>query len=525
MRFECNQPVNLIRRASHFMLGIGLAMLLPAGQIRADDVKAATGPYEPTWASLAKHKAAPEWFRDAKFGIYFHWGVYSVPAFGNEWYPRWMHFEGTPVYEHHLETYGHPSKFGYHDFMPMFKAEKFAPEEWADLFTKAGARFAGPVAEHHDGFAMWKSKVTPWNAYDKGPKRDITGELEKSIRGHGMKFITTFHHARNLQRPGTPGKPYPNRNFYHDSHYPPIEGMPTSSDDPELKLLYGRLPEAEWLDRMWLGKLEEVIDGYHPDLIWFDGWLDRIPEEKREEFAAYYFNRAAERDQDVVVTRKEMDMPDEMSVRDFEKGRMKDLSDFWWLTDDTISKGSWCYTQDLQIKPLSDVLHVLIDIVSKRGVLLLNISPKADGTIPEDQRSVLLGLGEWLGKYGEAIYDTRPWLIYGEGPTQMERGGHFVKAMTYTDDDVRFTRSKDGSTIYATVLGKPAAGEEILLKSFSDESITGDLSVQSVSLLNSSSDVKFSQSADGLTLTAPNDLPDPLANVFKISVTGSAALR
>ncbi len=255
-----------------------------------------------------------------------------------------------------------------------------------------------------------------------GPHRDIVGELEKSIRGQGMKFITTFHHARNLQRPITSGKPYPDRSYGHDSHYPPIPGMPTSTNDPQLSLLFGRLPEAVWLDRIWFGELKEVIDAYHPDMIWFDGWLDRIPEQKRLEFAAYYLNEAAKRRQDVVITHKDKDLPDDMSVPDYEKGRMKDLTDFWWLTDDTISKGSWCYTEDLQIKPVSDVLHVLIDIVSKRGVLLLNISPKADGTIPDNQRAVLLTMGDWLGKYGEAIYDTRPWIIYGEGPTKMDQG-------------------------------------------------------------------------------------------------------
>jgi len=152
------------------------------------------------WESLARHDAAPEWFSDAKLGIYFHWGVYSVPAFGDEWYPRWMHFENTEVYKHHLETYGHPSEFGYHDFVPMFKAEYFDAAEWADLFQMAGARFAGLVAEHHDGFSMWDSDVTPWNVADMGPKKDITGLLATELRKRDMKLITTFHHAKNLQR-------------------------------------------------------------------------------------------------------------------------------------------------------------------------------------------------------------------------------------------------------------------------------------------------------------------------------------
>ena len=203
--------------------------------------------YEPTWESLGKHNPAPDWFRDAKYGIYFHWGVYSVPAYGSEWYPRWMLFKGHDIYKHHVKTYGDPSEFGYHDFVPMFKAEKFNAEEWADLFQKAGARFAGPVAEHHDGFSMWASKVNPWNVMDKGPKRDITGELEKAIRARGMKFVATFHHARNLQRLDQPGEPYPDGRHFRNSHYPPVEGYPSSTDDPELQQLYGRIPEEQFL--------------------------------------------------------------------------------------------------------------------------------------------------------------------------------------------------------------------------------------------------------------------------------------
>ena len=217
-----------------------------------------TQEYKPEWESLAQHNEAPDWFQDAKFGIYFHWGVYSVPEFGSEWYPHWMHFENDSthwsdktsnidvmksIYNHHQKTYGPVSEFGYHDFVPMFKAEKFDPEVWADLFQKAGAKFAGPVAEHHDGFSMWDSNVTPWNAADKGPKRDITGELKKSFESRGIKLITTFHHARNLQR-GTPDKVEE-----WDSHYPLYPNMPPSSDDPELALLYGNIEKKNGIKK------------------------------------------------------------------------------------------------------------------------------------------------------------------------------------------------------------------------------------------------------------------------------------
>jgi alpha-L-fucosidase len=465
------------------------------------------GPYNSGWESLKQHTAAPEWFRDAKFGI--------------EWYPRRMHFTDKPEYAHHVKTYGEPSEFGYHDFVPMFKCENFDADEWAQLFKKAGARFAGPVAEHHDGFSMWASRVNPWNVKDKGPHRDITGELEKAIRKQGMRFVTTFHHARNLQRHNLPGKPYPSRRHYWESHYPPLEGWPTSSKDPELRILYGNIPEDVFVEN-WKGKLFEVVDSYQPDLIWFDSWLNQMPEDAVREFLAYYFNAAERWGREVVVTFKQEDLPQELAVLDLEKGRMNQLTEYTWLTDDTISNGSWCYTQDLDIKPLRRVLHVLIDIVSKNGQLLLNISPMADGTIPENQKQVLLGIGRWLDRYGESIYGTRPWLLFGEGPTQLEKGGSFLKAVDYTPRDIRFT--KKGSTIYAIALGELEKDKELLITSFSDDVIRGDLKVTAVTMLGAKAKVAFEQSSKGLSIT-PSASSGQMATAFKIETTGSAKLR
>ncbi len=469
----------------------------------------AKGPYEPEWPSLMNHEEAPEWFRDAKFGIYFHWGVYSVPAFGNEWYPRHMHVTGRPEYKHHVETYGEPSEFGYHDFVPLFKAGNFDPDAWADLFQKAGAQFAGPVAEHHDGFAMWASELTPWNAAGKGPQRDIMGELATAIRKRGMRLVATFHHARNNQHlVNKDGK------LVWEGHYPRVEGWPTVSEDPELRLLYGNLPRHQFLD-LWRAKLAEVIDNYQPDLIWFDAWLDEIDETYQMLFLAHYFNRAAEWGKDVVVTCKQRDLPLEVAVEDFEKGRTDELTQEAWLTDDTISYGSWCYTQDLKIKPTREVLHVLIDIVSKNGQLLLNISPKADGAIPEDQQQVLLELGDWLGRFGEAIYGTRPFTVYGEGPTQMEKGGHFVKTdLGYGPKDIRYTRK--GNTVYALVLGWPGEGEKVTMTALGEKVSDNPLTVKSVTLLGAGESLKWKQKNDVLAVTCPKTKPHDIAIVFKI---------
>ncbi len=480
--------------------------------------------FTPDWESLAKVNEEPDWIQDAKLGIYFHWGVYSVPAYGTEWYPRWMHFEGRPEYDHHVETYGPLSEFGYHDFVPMFTAEHFDPVLWADLFQKAGARFAGPVAEHHDGFSMWDSDITPWNAMDKGPKRDITGELAKELRKRDMKLITTFHHARNLQRFDTIR--VERIGVLNDievttswsSHYPFFEGQAPTSDDPELKYLYGNIEEEKWLEEVWLGKINEVLDKYHPDIIWFDSWLDSIPENYLQRMAADFYNKSYANGQEGVLVRKQDDLPLNMSMDDHEKTRMNYIGEKFWMTDETISTGSWSYTSDLKVKSSKEILHVLIDVVSKNGVLLLNVSPRSDGIIPEVQQKVLLDMGEWLSKNGEAIYDTRPWYTYGEGPTKEpestgENRDAFLK-LRYTNEDFRFTKNDD--VIFAIQMGAPVSGQTIELESFAAEALPGDLKVVSVSVLGSDAEVDWESSEKGLIIKAGEFKSDPMANVYKI---------
>jgi alpha-L-fucosidase len=488
----------------------GFVLMIPASAAwTAEEAKpsesstSSESPYTADWESLAKHQEAPEWFRDDKFGIYFHWGVYSVPAFGSEWYPRNMHQKGRGEYKHHVETYGDPTEFGYDKFVPMFKAEKFDAEQWADLFEKAGARFAGPVAEHHDGFAMWASKVTPWNAKDKGPQRDLTGELAEAIRKRGMKFVTSFHHARNNLW---------EKNGKWSGHYDGVKrDFPAALEDPERAILYGYMPREKFLE-MWLAKLKEVIDNYQPDLIWFDSWLDEIPDDVKMQYLAYYFNKAQQSGKDVVVTFKQSDLPREVAVDDYEKGRADRATKFTWLTDDTISRGCWCYTQNLRIKPTSEVVHVLIDIVSKNGQLLLNISPKADGSIPDDQREVLLGVGKWLGGNGDAIYGTRPWVIFGEGPTRMKKGGHFVGSLSYSSQDIRFTTK--GDDLYAIFLGEPS-GDATIACLATDAGLCGG-EVTKVSLAGAEGDLEFKQDAEGLHIVFPNELPCDMAVTVKI---------
>jgi len=410
-----------------------LAVSLAAGAAVGEDEV-----YEETWDSLRKHPV-PEWFQDAKFGIYAHWGVYSVPGYGSEWYPRIMYQKDSDVYKHHAATYGDPSKFGYKDFIPMFKAEKFDPEEWAELYEKAGAKFAGPVAEHHDGFSMWASKVNRWNAADTGPKRDVTGELAAALRKRGIKIITSFHHGYNFQ-----------------GYYTPGEGWDTA--DPQYADLYGQFKDPRTAHERWFAKIKEVIDNYQPDQIWFDFCLAPIPDEYKRRMAAYYYGQEKKWGKPVIITRKGDHLPEGVGVLDIERGRMGDLAPFLWQTDDSVAHNSWGWVQNLQLKPAEELVHELIDIVSKNGVLLLNVAPKADGAIPDDQKRLLLEMGAWLQVNGEAIYGTRPWVLYGEGPSLRERGRGMEgdkqgPAAPSTGPDVRFTRR--GETLYAISLGWP----------------------------------------------------------------------
>ncbi|TWT50276.1 Alpha-L-fucosidase [Rubripirellula amarantea] len=486
---------------------IAVAVLTPS--LEAQDNATATGPYQANWESLEKHNPAPEWFRDAKFGIYFHWGVYSVPAFGSEWYPRYMHDPKHKVHKHHVEKYGPVDQYGYDRFVQDFKAENFDAEEWCDLFQKSGAKFVGPVSEHHDGFAMWDSELTPWNSMDRGPQRDITGEMAVAAKKRGMKFVTTFHHARNNLWEKQPGK--------WSGHFDGAKNhFPKALENEERAFMYGYMPREKFL-KMWNGKLSEVINQYSPDLIWFDSWLDEIPDANRMQFLADYFNHAEQTGQEVVVTYKQQDMPQNICVLDIEKGGLEGITDFAWLSDDTISMGSWCYTDSLRIKPTNVVLHSLIDIVTKNGQLILNLSPMADGTIPDNQRKVLLELGAWLEKYGESIYNTRPFVIDGHGPTVAGKGHFGGKAtdIAYSAEDIRYTRNDN--VVYAFALGWPGEGTQSVLKGFAASQKDAPRDIESVSLLGSDEKIEYELTDDGLIVTAPKTKTDDMAIVYKVT--------
>jgi alpha-L-fucosidase len=482
--------------------------------------------YEPTWESLSTYNEEPEWFKDAKFGIYFHWGPYSVPAFVSEWYPRWMYFPdrgdkwGGEVHGHHIETYGPLSEFNYHDFIPKFKGEHFDAKEWAALFKNSGAKFAGAVAQHHDGFAMWDSYINPWNSVDMGPKKDITGELLKELKKNNLKTITTFHHARNLQQYANDSANWAGNgpDVSDNSYFPYHPDYITSTTDPRLRKLYGNMP-ADKFHEYWLDQIKEVVDNYAPDIIWFDVCLGQIPENYRQKMVALQYNTGISRGQEPIVAYKHEDLPAEVGVLDIEQGGKIDISEDVWLTDITLSYFSWSYIKGQKYKDASLVIRNMIDVWSKNGVVLLNISPKANGVIPEEQRSILSTIGKWINKHQEAVYGTRTHTVYGYGVAK-RKASHIgadaqAATMEYTKDDIRFTTSKDKKSLYIYSLGLPKAKTKMELSHVLD--LSKNQSIKRVSVVGSRAKLEWSVKDDKLILTTPDTSKmDEIATVFLV---------
>ncbi|MDR2136348.1 MAG: alpha-L-fucosidase [Treponema sp.] len=468
-------------------------------------------PYTPDWKSLIR-KETPEWLKDAKFGIYTHWGVYTVPGYIGCWYPHQMYRKGSPQYEHHKKTYGDPSVFGYKDFIPMFTAEKFDPDEWAEIFAASGAKFAGPVAEHHDGFAMWDTACSEWNAARMGPRRDIVAALEKSYRARGMKFMAALHHIENwffyphwVKEYDTSDPRY--AGLYGDSH--DAEGSPWLSES-NFDLDSQAKPSQKALDT-WFDKTKEVIDRFSPDLLWFDFGLRYVREDYRLNMLSYYYNQAEKKGQDVILTYKGNDMAAGSAMIDVELGGFNRLMYSDWITDTTLDdSGSWNWIRQMAYKTPEKLVQYLVNNVSRNGYLLLNVGPTPEGEIPAEAKYLLGEMGKWLAVNGEAIYGTRPWLYAEEGPTRAEKEGDFAegKAERFTPADFRYTAA--GSTIYAVALAWSDEYKLTRLKHL----YPGEVS--RVSMLGSPEKLEFRQTHDGLRVSAPQRKPGDYAWVFKI---------
>ncbi|TBL68328.1 alpha-L-fucosidase [Paenibacillus thalictri] len=459
------------------------------------------GPFSNTWESLRAYQV-PDWYANAKFGIFVHWGLYAVPAIHNEWYSRNMYQRHMPEYQLHRERFGAQEQFGYKDFIPLFTAERFDPDAWAGLFRRSGAQYVVSVAEHHDGFAMYDSSFTEWNAVRMGPRRDVIGELAGACRKHYLTFGLSSHRAENWW-------------FFEG-------GRQFASDvaDPRFAAFYGPAqPQALYPNEVfledWLARTCELADKYEPQLVYFDWWIAKpVFEPYLRRFAAYYYNRAAERERGVVINYKHGAFPEGTAVYDLERGQSEHIRSLPWQTCTSVSKSSWCHVNNQEYKTSREIVGDLIDTVSKNGNLLLNIGPRADGAIPEEEEAILLDLGRWLAVNGQAIYNSRPWRLYGEGPTPSV-GGEFTdsKRQPYTARDIRFTMRCDH--LYAAIMGWPEDGK-VSIRSLGYASRLYEQEIGGVELLGSQAKLQWSRNNDGLHVTLPDERPCEHAFIFKI---------
>ncbi len=479
-------------------------------------------PYTAEWGSLQKHEAAPEWFKNDKIGVYFHWGVYSVPGWRGEWYPRWMYIHdrvgfGEDVYKHHREEYG--ADFHYHDFIPMWKAPKFNAKEWVDIFESSGAKFIGAIAEHHDGFSLWDSKVNEFNSVDMGPGINVVKEIAEETRKRDLKFMATFHHGFNQLF-------YPKERATYNGIMCRHTWLYDKTDvpkDPKYTKLYGLQSTEEAAD-LWLAKLEEVIDEFCPDYIWMDFCSEYIDSEHRREFLKHYFNKAAEEGRDVVVNTKGSYFPTDIAVVNVERATMEDITPESWITDFIVGS-SWSFNRDNRsaMNP-QKMIRAVADVVSKNGVVLFSAGPMADGTIPEEQVAAMRKMGKWFKLYGEAIYNTRPFLSFGQGPTVMKRdaadewniyGGVNKGLFELKPEDVRYTYDNQ-RTVYAIQCGWKEGGLKHMLKIFTNKKAIA----KDVSVLGSDEKIEWRVTPEGLEVSQPKKMPaeGEAAIVYKITI-------
>ncbi len=413
------------------------------------------GPFSDDWASLTNFDM-PQWFEQAKFGIFVHWGLYSVPAFNNEWYSRNMYIQGTPEYEHHIQTYGPHKDFGYKDFIPLFTAEKFDADHWADVFAKAGARYVVPVAEHHDGFQMYKSALSHFNAAEMGPKRDILGELHTAFEKKGLVFATSSHRAEHHWFMGN------GKDFDSDIKEPLKKGdfyWPSIQEQPDQQDLFAKpYPSAEFLED-WVCRTCEIIDRFQPRVLYFDWWIQHEAYKPYlRKIAAYYYNQGAKYGYPAAISYKHDALAFGSGIVDVERGKFAEAKPYHWQTDTAIARNSWCHTTNLDYKTSREILCYLADVVSKNGNLLLNVGPKADGSFAEEDLAILRDIGKWLDINGEAIYGSKPWRFAEEGPTKETEGQFNDSGETlYTGEDFRFTAGN--GCIYAICLQYPKDGK------------------------------------------------------------------
>jgi alpha-L-fucosidase len=473
-------------------------------------------PFNSSWESL-EHYRCPDWFRDAKFGIWTCWNPYTVPAVG-DWYARHMYIEGSHHYKYHVEHYGHPSKVGYKDIIEMWKGENFDPENLVTLFKDAGAKYIVAMAAHHDNFDLWNSKHHEWNSVNHGPHQNIIGKWESAVRKVGLRWGVTSHLERAW-------------NWIAVSHgadkQGEFAGVPYDGADPKYAGLYFKEypgytetdyayafnPPDEVVED-YISRIKDLLDQHKPDLFYFDGGIP-FGETGRKLVAYYYNTNMANHNGNLeaVMCIKNYggifhgdDLRNGVGVNDVESGQLDRISGLPWQTD--VSIGDWFWTKSGDYSTPKYVIDQLIDIVSKNGNLLLNVPPRADGTLDDKAIALLKEIGKWLKINGEGIYGTRPYSNFGEGPTQV-KGGYFTRMAELTVQDYRFTTK--GDTVYVFVCGTEAQTTSI--KAFSARRYHR---IKSIGMLGVENELKFEQKNDALHITLPDTKPSEHAICLKI---------
>jgi alpha-L-fucosidase len=480
------------------VLGLFVMSMASPGQENPNPAKLnlgiAPGPFRGTMESLTNYHCAT-WFRDAKFGIWAHWGPQAVPVDG-DWYARQMYIQGHPQYKDHLEHYGHPSTNGYKDIIPLWKAEKWDPDRLMALYKRAGAKYFVSMGSHHDNFFLWNSKLHRWNAVNMGPHRDVVGEWQTAARKQGLRFGVSEHLGASFT-------------WFQDSHKAdktgPLAGVPYDGADPRYQDLY-HFPAAPgdtgWYSnnprwqQMWFDEIKELVDLYHPDLLYTDGGVPFGNEVGRSLIAHFYNSDPRRRGDDVEAIYTCKQKSEGRWIEDLERGVMARINPDPWQTDTSI--GDWFYNRNWKFRPVSWSIHMLVDIVSKNGNLLLNVVQRPDGSIDPEVEQALEQMAGWISIHGEAIYGTRPWLVYGEGPVRAKKGGHFQEDFAYTARDIRFTTK--GATLYAVALGWPD-DQQLIVKSLAK--VADGNRITDVRLLGYQAAVEWTQSTNGLVVKLP----------------------
>ena len=507
-----------ITRRSALKAMAGVACALPAGIARAG---AAAARFEPTWESL-QHYRCPQWFRDAKLGLFAHWGPQSVPKQG-DWYARYMYIEGSRQYKHHLAHYGHPSKFGYKDIIPLWKAENWDPDALIARYKKAGAKYFVALGCHHDNFACWNAKNHRWNSMNFGPKKDIVGLWRKATVQAGLPFGVTEHIAWswswfNVNKGADKSGPY--------------AGVPYDGNDPKFQDLYHEPHEENdahyplhapeiWKQR-WYERVRDLVEQHQPDLLFTDGGIPFGQYGLRQVANFYNDNMARHGGKlEAVYNLKSVkhgagvgsygEYQDGVGVLDLERGVVDGIRSEPWQCDTSV--GDWYYREDLPYRSVESVIHMLADVVSKNGNMLLNFQLLPDGTLDAKADQLLENFTKWMAVNSVAIHATRPWKVFGEGPTTIKSGELQERLMkTFTANDIRFTTK--GDALYAICLGIPE--QDVAIKALGTAAGLWQQPITRVRVVGSAEALQWSREGEHLRIKLPRQQPCASALVFEI---------